>query len=296
MLLNKKKSGIVVFAARKRQNIPMMKKTKHVKVNGKSRKGKLIPSRGCIEGVPICEKYKYLGTILTPKLGCGEQISFIKRKSGYLLVKLYPYLKNASADARKDMWQTMVKPLFNAALVLLNYEPSETQKENLERTWRGTFKQFMMLNKAAPTELINKMINCDLRQLASNLVEECKIQWEDRKNFQALKPKKKLQKKINLLRGVSNKWCEIINFQSRLCLKCTASKEICTSLHLKNKHGIHIKDVLKIWEEDICPLTSKICESKKVPRGIIMDEVVEALEPYIIEMQNAKAQLSNMKD
>jgi len=104
----------------------------------------------------------------------GEQISFIKRKLGYLLVKLYPYLKNASADARKDIWQTMVKPLFNAALLMFNFEPSETQKENLERTWIGTFKQFMMINKAAPTELINKMINCDLRQLASNLVEECK--------------------------------------------------------------------------------------------------------------------------
>jgi len=65
---------------------------------------------------------------------------------------------------------------------------------------------------------------------------------------------------------------------------------------LKNKHGIHIKDVLRIWEEDICHLTSNICELKKVPRRIIMDEVMEALEPYIIEMQYAKAQLSNMKD
>ena len=124
-----------------------------------------------------------------------EQISFIKRKAGYLFVKLYPYLKNASADTRKDMWQTMVKPLFNTALVLLNYEPSETQKETLERAWRGTFKQFMMLRKGTSTELVNRVINFDLQSTASNFVEQCKLQWNERRSFQELKPKKKLPKK-----------------------------------------------------------------------------------------------------
>ena len=147
MLLNKKKSGIVVFAARRNRNVPLMKKTKPIKANGTSRKRRLVPSSHDFEGVPICEKYKYLGTILTPKLDCAEQIAFIKRKFGYLLVKLYPYLKNASADARKDMWQTMVKPLFNAALVLLEYEPSETKKETLEKVWRETLNSLGCLTR-----------------------------------------------------------------------------------------------------------------------------------------------------
>ncbi len=43
-----------------------------------------------IDDISISDKYKYLGTILTPKLSCGEQISYIRRKSGFLLVKLYP--------------------------------------------------------------------------------------------------------------------------------------------------------------------------------------------------------------
>ena len=30
-------------------------------------KGKSVPAKATIEGVPICEKYKYLGTILTPQ-------------------------------------------------------------------------------------------------------------------------------------------------------------------------------------------------------------------------------------
>jgi len=97
--------------------------------------------------VPICSKYKYLGTFLTPKLTCGEQIAFRKRKSAHIFVKLYPYLKNASADARRDMWQTMIRPLFDAAFVLLEYEHSKTQKENLKCMWRKTFKQFLMMSK-----------------------------------------------------------------------------------------------------------------------------------------------------
>ena len=87
-----------------------------------------------------------------------------------MLVKLYPYLKSASTDAKRDMWQTMVKLLFNAALVLLEYEPSETQKSNLEKAWRLTFKRFMMIDTKTSNSLVNEMINSDLQLTASVLV------------------------------------------------------------------------------------------------------------------------------
>ena len=93
----------------------------------------------------------------------------------------------------EKMWQTMVKPLSSAALVLLEYESSERQKEELEKTWRETFKQFM-LGKSTSNELINKMINCDLQETASSFVEQCKVQWEERKNFIKLTSKKKVPK------------------------------------------------------------------------------------------------------
>ena len=286
MQLNKKKSGIVVFGDRRSKDIPMMKRVNN-QGKGKVRTNinKLIPAISSVEGVPICDKYKYLGTILTPKLICGEQISFIRRKSGFIFVKLYPYLKNASADARKDIWQTMVKPLFNAALVLLEYEPSKTQKENLERVWRGTFKQFMMIGEHTSTVLVNKMINCDIQMIASNLVSECKKQWDDRKSFRQLEPKKKLPKMKNFLRGVSNKWCDIVNFQSNFCIKCRTSKEICNSLHLRTKHGIVVKDIQKVWDEDICPITNK---AEGEPRNIIRDKVNQVLKKYIKETEVAK--------
>ena len=290
MQLNKKKSGIVIFAARKRHDIPNMLQTiKTNKGKGKSQKMKFIPARNTIEGVPICEKYKYLGTILTPKLESSEQISYIKRKAGFLYVKLYPYLKNASADARRDMWQTMVKPLFNAALVLLEYEPSDTQKEILERVWRGTFKQFMMINSKTPNDLVTEMINSDLQLTASTLVKECKSQWSQRKNYQKVDPKIKPERKENLLRGVSNRWCDIINFQTNWCFKCYPLKEICCSSHLKHAHGIIITDVFKIWKDDICPTTRR---AEKKSRDKLELKLQLVLNKYVMEMEKAKAILA----
>ena len=100
------------------------------------------------------------------------------------------------------MWQTMVKPLFNAALVLLECEPSETQKEILERAWRGTFKQFMMVNSKTPNELTNEMINSDLQLTASTLVRECKSQLSQRKNYKKVDPKVRVEKKKSFERCI----------------------------------------------------------------------------------------------
>ena len=85
------------------------------------------------------------------------------------------------------MWQTMVRPLFNAALALLKYEPSLAQRENLPRLW---FKDFMMVSNKANTKLVDDMININLDDIAENVVGECKKQWEQRKNKEDVKSKK----------------------------------------------------------------------------------------------------------
>ena len=137
MHLNKSKSGIVVFAHRRARKVPKMEKTGN----------QWRPTTNNIGGIPLCEKYKYLGTWLDIKLTCTSQINNIKKKAAHIYVKLYPYLVCASADARRDMWQTMVAPLFNADYVLLHYEPSETHRVSLERLQRGTFKKFLMVSR-----------------------------------------------------------------------------------------------------------------------------------------------------
>src|SRR5689334_22777946 len=99
MELNKLKSGIISFGHRLANHIPLMKleKTKEIRPRKyKTKKdrpdtveithSKWVPAIKEVLGVPVCEQYKYLGTILTPKLVSDPQMKSIKRKSEHLLV------------------------------------------------------------------------------------------------------------------------------------------------------------------------------------------------------------------
>ena len=292
MSLNKKKSGIVVFAKRRANKIPMMKILKEVTKSKKGKeviKRKWIPAQKEIEGVPICEKYKYLGTILTPKLTCGEQIAHIRKKSAHIYVKLYPYLQNATADARRDMWQTMVRPLFDATLVLLEYEPSKSQQENLKRLWRRTFKQFLMIKKRISTALVEEMTGSDLEVVAKNVVEECKKQWEQRKKKEEVSTKRRLQKKVNLLRGVPNTWCRLLDTQVALCPKCTRPTRLFTSWHMKYAHGVEIRNVKKVWRDEICKFTR--LKKETITRKEIEEKVGPIIQKHLDVFEEAKKKI-----
>lgn len=303
MLLNKSKSGLVIFAGRKVKDVPRMKtavviekKTRaseKTQVSSKRVKRKLIPAQKDIEGVPICEKYKYLGTILTPKLTSGEQINYIRRKSTHLLVKLYPYLKNASCDARRDMWQTMVRPLFNAALCLLYYEPSKVQKQNLLRLWRTTFKEFMMISKRTATALVDEMIGVNLEEIAANTVEGCRVQWNQRKENQEVEPKPKGEKNPNLLRGVPNSWSKLIKTQLTPCPKCKIKGIICSSWHMMHTHGIYIKPIYEIWTEQICSVTK---DSNDQPRSRLAEEIDKVISQHLLDFEAAKNSLMHLSN
>lgn len=117
MELNKNKSGILVFAPRRAKKIPLMKHETEKDIYGNVIESNWIPTIKDISGVPIVTKYKYLGTYLDSKLTMKCQIECIERKSNFLFARLYPYLSCATADARKDMWRTVILPLFNALLV-----------------------------------------------------------------------------------------------------------------------------------------------------------------------------------
>jgi len=54
-------------------------------------------------------------------------------------------------------------------------------------------------------------------------------------------------------------------------------------------HFINIKDLFKIWKEDICLLTEN---GSKMTRIKLFSKVQELLGPYIKEMENAKMILS----
>ena len=158
---------------------------------------------------------------------------------------------SASADARRDMWQTMVAPLFNAAYVLLEYEPSESHKINLERVQRMTLKQFLMISKRTNTRLVADMIRRDLRTVSQAIVETCKTQWEERKFYQAIQTSLPNLSRKNGLRGVPNSWSELVNTMTKLCPKCKTKGTVTDRWHLLTKHGIRLPHINHIWKNEI---------------------------------------------
>ena len=290
MNLNKNKSGVVIFGDRKTSKIPKMQRKNEPNQN--SSKGTWAPTQSCMNGVPICSKYKYLGTWLDNKLTCGPQIGHIRKKAAHLYVKLYPYLSNCSADARRDMWQTMVAPLFNAALILLEFEPSICHKRNLERLWRMTFKQFMLISKRTNTYLVEEIIRKDLGALARETVKTSREQWEQRKSGEPITAKLPYTKKLNGLRGVPNTFCKLLNTQVKPCPRCIKKGEVTSPWHLKYSHGIQITHVNKIWKEEILPIT----EDLSIKRQEIAERIGPIIQNHLLQYDKAIEYLLSNKE
>jgi hypothetical protein len=244
MKLNKKKSGIVVFAPREDKKIPYMElKISRVTTN-KTLKKEWVATSTEIQGIPIVSKYKYLGTHLDSKLTIQAQIDFIRQKSNFLFVKLYPYLSHATAGGRKDMWRTMVYPLFNAIWAFLYFEKANSYRQQVLRLWRQTFKRFMMIPKSTNSELVDEMIGIDLVELITLNVENAAKKWEgrcDRKNPRL----KRRTKPKDYLRGIPREWCLILKQQCSLCPICKNSTR--NEWHMETKHNMEIFPYKEIW-------------------------------------------------
>lgn len=205
-----------------------------------------IPATKDISGVPLVQKYKYLGTFLDSKLLMKTQMEFIRKKCNHLFVKLYPYIVNASADGRKDMWQTMVCPLFNAALVLLEFEKSITQSDNFLRLWIYTFKKFLIIPKTTSTEIVAEMMGGNPIKIMKRNSAVAIEKWNARRERREPKriPKEEVK---NYMKGIPNDWCNLIRQQYKLCQKCR--NNIQSAIHLEIAHGIDITPVEDIWEK-----------------------------------------------
>jgi len=71
-------------------------------------------------------------------------------------------------------------------------------------------------------------------------------------------------------------------------MKCGDHK---SNLHLKEKHRILIKDILKIWEEDIFPITNIKTDASRNKLRLAVEKV---LHKYLNEMKIAKAALNSV--
>jgi len=243
--------------------------------------------------------YKYLGVRLNSKLTAGPQIAFIKKKAAHLFDKLYPYIKQASADARRDAFMTFVQPLFDAAVLLLHYEPSITQRDNLIRIHRIIFKQFMFISKRTSTNLVNELINKDLIDRAEEVHEQANEKWEARLQFRSYSSLPR-EESVNLIRAMPNSFCTLINTGYRPCPICNTKGVITSRWHLKYAHKICLPPAIRTWREKLKPISSikkiRVIINGKVREKVIpRTEVKKNLDPILNhELENFKRALSCM--
>ena len=159
---------------------------------------------------------------MEPKLTMTTQLENIKKKANFLFVKLYPYLINASADGRRDMWKTMVVPLFNLVLLMCKFKKSKTEAEKVNTQMLMTFKRYLMIPKNTSSELVCDMIGDYYDEIAARKKHNAAEKWFARREDREPKLLDKV-KTTNYLRGIPNTWCEILKQQCRLCYLCKNS-------------------------------------------------------------------------
>lgn len=246
MELNKKKSAILPLSSRMAKDIPFMKLEKCIdSVTQKVTHQEWTPALNEINGIPVVNKYKYLGTYLDSKLTMRTQVESIKKKSNFLFVKLYPYLKNATADGRRDIWKTMVVPLFNAVFMLAMFDKSESEVKKINTELLGTFKRYLMIPKTTNSDIVWEMIGDDFDEITKRLKNNAAEKWFARREYREpiLTEKKK---SVNYLKGIPNTWCEILKQQCRVCHKCKNSTK--NIVHMREAHQTEIISFKEIWE------------------------------------------------
>lgn len=167
MELNKKKSAILPFGQRRARDISLLRLEKTYNPQTKKVEKTWIPALNEISGIPIVAVYKYLGTYLDPKLTMKSQLHNIQKKANFLFIKLYPYLANATADGRRDIWKTMITPLFDPVLMLSRFEKSSTEVESMNTVILGTFKRYLMIPKTTNSELVWDMMGGELGRVSN---------------------------------------------------------------------------------------------------------------------------------
>ena len=234
--INKKKSAILEF------------------INRRS-KYTLLKTGDTHRDYPIVDEYKYLGTWLNQKLNLEPQIKFINKKINFMRHKLSPCLFNATLELRKNLWQVFVVPLFEFTLPIFHYEDSRSNKLNLERLLRSSFKNFTGLGKTVDTKLIEDLMGYNLYKRSQHMHYISEKKWESRLKGEKYNPIEDHNKELACPTKITNKckyfsklMIKYINIQTALCPKC---KEInilkrCTSDHLSTTHNIKTDSIYTI--------------------------------------------------
>jgi len=256
LLLNAKKSGIIEFLPRIGKQEPSLQIGNFFK------------------GIPIVEKYKYLGLWINSKLNIKDHITHIKQKAEFQTIKLWPLLKNTSLDFRMNLWTILIRPLFEMLTCLYKNENSRSNREMIVRLLRVAFKKFALLKKNVSKYMVEKLMNFDFEKRAEEVFKINQIKWEARKLNQLPAFPKSRKEPTHKRCYYPKELQQILNLKTALCPQC---KVPCSSQHMNSSHQIFIPN-----DEELLDLLDRVnANNKERKRGEILDEAAQAILPFL---------------
>ena len=260
--LNPKKSGIVEFQPRQ------------------GRTSNYLQIGTCVSGIPVVEKYKYLGVWIDGKLSMEPQIQHIKDKTNFLVHKLWPLLKTVSLDYRINLWKVLVRPMFEM-LAGHYFMDNPSNKEKVMNCLKKTFKNFTLLCKNVDDRTVSELMDFQFEKRAAEVWELARIKWEARKAHFPLDysdvtdGREKLESSDRVF--YPRELQKLLNLTTALCPVCCTP---CSSSHMLSTHNLYIPNNETLIKR--CKELSNDSNNSGLNRRQTLQRIAEYINPFVL--------------
>ena len=215
--INFKKSGLMHFFSNMRNYTPFS--DKEAVFNDETSSTPLTLTLDSQEKViiPIVRKYKYLGIFVNNRLNITDHLSFLKKKTDYI-INSFLSVRKASQSAKFcfNTWQLFIRPLLDYTNVYLNYVTTKDR----EATWtmyRQTARRMLFLKPYTSKLNIDSFIQYSYWELPGKYLEIAKLKAHQRllddPDFNKLSQKVDFNYRNLDIDKLTPKWISIMNMQ-----------------------------------------------------------------------------------
>lgn len=261
--LNAAKSGIIEFKAKHARGDPNLK------------------TSDMFEGIPVVDKYRYLGTIINGKLTTSDHLEEFKGRIESLAKRLYPLLKQSSFSFRRHLWNVLARPLFEQLSLLSYNDRTATGKVIIERAIKGSFKKFMLIQSSVKDEIVLQLMDYDYEQRAEWNWMISEYKWNSRLGRQGTITEKPTFTESTLLQElIPGNFSTLLNLDTRECPKC---KGIRLDHQHRLSHGIKSLE----WQEvrKACRDNTAARPKKEIGRRAVLEENNRIIEDLLEEVK-----------
>jgi len=207
------------------------------------------------EGVPVVDRYKYLGVWLDQFLSPLAHLDYLfgsqKNQEGASRGRinnitrfLSPCIKNVSFDYRANLWITFIRPLF-LPLAAMSAILTESHQERIQARLRGSLRKFIGLPKNFSIEILAQVFPLDFKEWMRTEYQNCRTKWASRMKREQVPDGLILKYKVQYMRSMPVEFSQYLKCFTAWCEQC--DKPFYPK-HLE-EHGLQRVDIKDLYED-----------------------------------------------